>query len=95
VVKDLPTTLSKFLALGMPLVEVIRAATATPARAICREDELGTLKPGAVADVAVFELEEGAFDFQDADGNTLRGSLRLTPCLTIKDGQLWWKRDGA
>ncbi len=72
VVKDLPTTLSKFLKLGMPLVEVVRAATATPARVIGREGEL----------------------FEDADGNSLRGGLRLTPCLTIKDGQLWWKRSG-
>ena len=92
VVKDLPTTLSKFLNLGMPLVEVVRAATATPARVIGREGGLGTLQPGAVADVAVFDLEQGKFAFEDADGNSLRGGLRLTPCLTIKDGQPWWKR---
>ncbi len=92
VVKDLPHTLSKFVNLGMPLEEVVRAATATPARAIGREGELGTLKPGAVADVAVFELEEGDFEFQDADGNALGGRRRLTPYLTIKDGQLWWRR---
>ena len=95
VVKDLPTTLSKFLSLGMPLVEVVRAATATPARVIGRAGELGTLEPGALADVAVFQLEQGEFDFRDSDGNTLRGSQRLTPYLTIRDGQLWWKRDGA
>ncbi len=92
VVKDLPTTLSKFLNLGMPLTEVIRAATATPARVIGREGELGTLKPGAIADVAVFELEEGEFDFHDADGNTLRGRHRLTAYLTVKDGEVWWRR---
>ena len=94
VVKDLPTTLSKFLNLGMPLVEVVRAATATPARVIGREGALGTLLPGAVADVAVFDLEQGEFAFEDADGNSLRGGLRLAPYLTIKDGQLWWNRSG-
>ncbi|MFQ5897055.1 MAG: amidohydrolase/deacetylase family metallohydrolase [Candidatus Methylomirabilia bacterium] len=92
VVKDLPTTLSKFLNLGMPLEDVIRAATETPAKVIGREGELGTLKPGAVADLAVFDLEEGDFDFHDADGNTLRGRVRLTPYLTVKDGELWWRR---
>lgn len=92
VVKDLPTTLSKFLNLGMPLVDVVRAATATPARNIGREGELGTLRPGAIADVAVFQLEEGDFEFGDADGNTLKGHRRLTPHLTIKDGQVWWRR---
>src|SRR3989304_597596 len=92
IVKDLPTTLSKFLNLGMPLEEVVRAATATPARAIGREGELGTLRPGAAADVAVFDLEEGAFDFEDADGHTLAGRRRLAPYLTIKDGQVWWRK---
>lgn len=92
VVKDLPTTLSKFLNLGMPLEAVVRAATATPARAISREGELGTLKPGAVADAAVFELEDGEFEFHDTDGNTLRGPRRLTPYLTVKDGEIWWRR---
>ncbi|MFQ5521285.1 MAG: amidohydrolase family protein, partial [Candidatus Methylomirabilia bacterium] len=86
------TTLSKFLNLGMPLEEVIRAATATPAKVIGREGELGTLKPGAIADVAVFELEEGDFEFHDADSNTLRGRNRLSPYLTVKDGELWWRR---
>jgi dihydroorotase len=92
VVKDLPTTLSKFLNLGMPLEEVVRAATATPARIIGREGELGTLKPGAIADVAVFTLEEGDFEFRDSDGNTMRGRHRLTPSLTVKDGEVWWQR---
>lgn len=92
VVKDLPTTLSKFLNLGMPLDEVVRAATAAPARVIDRAGELGTLTPGAVADAAVFELEDGEFAFQDTDGNTLRGARRLTPYLTVKDGEIWWRR---
>lgn len=92
IVKDLPTTLSKFLNLGMPLEDVVRAATATPARVIGREGELGTLRPGAIADVAAFELEEGEFEFHDADGNSLRGRQRLAPYLTIKDGELWWQR---
>lgn len=92
VVKNLPTTLSKFLNLGMPLEEIIRAATATPARVIGQEGALGTLRRGAVADVAVFELEEGEFDFQDTDGNSLRGRRRLSPYLTVKDGDVWWQR---
>jgi len=91
-VKDLPTTLSKFLNLGMPLEAVIRAATATPAAAIGRAGELGTLRPGAAADVAVFELEEGRFDFEDADRQHLTGTRRLRPAMTIRDGEVWWRR---
>ncbi len=92
IVKDLPTTLSKFLNLGMPLEDVVGAVTAAPARAIGREAELGTLRPGAVADVALFDLEEGAFDFEDADGHTLAGRRRLVPYLTVKGGEVWWRR---
>jgi dihydroorotase len=87
VVKDLPTTLSKFLSLGMPLVEVVRAATATPARAIDRSSDLGTLRVGAIADAAVFVVEDGRFRYADADGNSLDGEKRWTPRLTIRGGQ--------
>lgn len=91
-VKDLPTTMSKFLNLGMPLEAVVKAATATPAALIGRGGQLGTLAPGAIGDVAVFRLEEGSFDFEDADRQHLTGARRLAPVMTIKDGALWWRR---
>ncbi len=90
VVKDLPTTLSKFLSLGMPLPDVVRAATASPARAIGRSGELGTLRVGAAGDAAVFVVTEGRFAYQDADGNVIEGAKRWTPRLTVRAGRLWW-----
>ena len=42
-VGDLATTMSKFLNLGMPLQEVIRAATSRPAEVIQRQDTIGAL----------------------------------------------------
>lgn len=78
-VRDLPTTLSKFLSLGMPLPDVVRAATATPARAIGRSGDLGTLARGAAGDAAVFTVDEGRFPYQDCDGHTLEGTRRWTP----------------
>lgn len=95
VVKDLPTTLSKFLSLGMPLTDVVRAATAGPARAIGRGGELGTLAVGAAGDAAVFVVEEGRFTYQDADGHTLDGSARWAPRLTVRAGRVWWRAPGA
>ena len=92
VVRDLPTTLSKFLSLGMPLTDVVRAATATPARAIGRSGELGSLAPGAAGDAAVFAVDEGRFPYQDADGNTLEGAKRWTPRLTVRAGRISWRR---
>jgi len=91
-VKDLPTTMAKFLTLGMPLAEVVRAVTAAPAKAIGRAGRLGTLKPGAVADVAVFQLDTGEFDFEDAHGEHMTGRQRFTPHLTLRAGEIWWRR---
>src|SRR5712664_2862560 len=68
---------------------------ATPAKAIGREGKLGTLKPGAVADVAVFGLEEGAFDYEDAHGQHITGRHRFVPALTLRAGEVWWRRLAA
>jgi dihydroorotase len=84
--------MGKFLSLGMPLPEVVRAVTAAPARAIGRAGRLGTLGPGAVADVAVVELQEGAFDYEDAHGQHITGRHRLAPALTLRAGEIWWRR---
>jgi len=88
---DMPTTLSKFLYLGMPLEDVIEKSTAAPAKVIGRE-ELGALKIGTTGDVAVFELVEGEFELRDAAGNTVTANQRLMPVLTIKDGRVIGER---
>jgi dihydroorotase len=83
--------MAKFLNLGVPLAEVIRAVTARPAEVIDRAGVLGTLAPGSIGDVAVFEHERGDFEFEDNDGHRLAGGERLTPVLTVKDGEVWWR----
>jgi dihydroorotase len=88
---DLPHTMAKFLGVGLPLPEVIRAVTATPAAVLGRAGELGTLRPGAAGDVAVFERRGGAVDLEDNDGDRLTGSEQLVPALTVKDGEVWWR----
>lgn len=90
-VKDLPTTMGKFLSLGMPLADVVRAVTAAPAKVIGRAGKLGTLAPGAVADVAVYELQEGSFDYEDAHGQHITGRHRFVPTLTLRAGEVWWR----
>ena len=59
------TTLSKFLHLGLTLEEVIARATTNPAGAFGFPGGLGTLRAGAEADVALFSLMEGDFEFLD------------------------------
>ena len=88
---DLPTTMSKFLNLGVTVDEVIRCVTTNPARAIGEAGQLGTLKPGAIADVSVFSLERGQFDFIDTDQNHMTGEQKLVTHLTLKDGRIWYR----
>jgi dihydroorotase len=62
---DMPTLVSRFLALGLTLDQAIERVTSIPARVCNFGMELGTLKPGSEADVSIFELREGKFDFGD------------------------------
>ncbi|MBS1829719.1 MAG: amidohydrolase/deacetylase family metallohydrolase [Acidobacteria bacterium] len=86
---DLATTLSKFLLLGMSLEEVVRRATWNPAQAFPFPHQPGTLKVGAVGDVAVFEMREGKWVFTDSLGATRTGERRLTPVATVKAGRVY------
>ena len=86
---DLPTTLSKFLLLGMSLGDVVERATARSARVFNFGSQIGTLKPGAEADISVFKLEEGQFTFTDSDGKTRTGRQRLVPEATVKGGRVY------
>lgn len=83
---DLPTTLSKFLALGLSLPETIERATSRPAAAMGRPD-LGTLRPGSPADLALFRLEEGDYTFHDVAMVARRGTRRLVNTLTLVAGE--------
>ncbi len=94
---DMPTLMSKFLALGMPLTEVVKSSTWNPARQIGRED-LGHLSVGAAADLAAFQVMDGKFGFRDASAGLVSGSQRLFCELTLSAGQVAWdwnSRSGA
>jgi dihydroorotase len=88
-VGDLATTMSKFLNLGMPLHEVIRAATSRPAEVIKRQDTIGALRVGGVADITVLELVDGEFVFKDSSGAQRTVSQRIVVSDTIRAGMPW------
>ncbi len=91
--KSLSNVMSKFLNLGMPLEDVIRATTWRAAQAIKRPD-LGHLDVGAEADIAVFSIQEGHFGFVDSGGNRMEGSQKLETELTIRAGRVVWDLNG-
>src|SRR5262249_54381019 len=73
---DQLVTMSKFLCLGMALIDAIRASTAAPAAALGRSD-IGSLQIGAVGDATVLELAEGDFEYRDVLGEPRTGRQRL------------------
>ncbi len=86
---DMPTLLAKFLAMGMPLKDVVLRATWNPAQVI-HHPEVGHLTVGSTADVAVWQLLQGHFGFSDSYGGRLEGTERLVCEMTLKSGEVVW-----
>lgn len=89
VVFDLPTMVSKFLMLGLPLDQAIACVTSGPARAFDYGTQIGTLSQGCEADVAVFEVRDGSFEFLDSTGEKRTGRQRLYNRAAVRAGQLY------
>jgi len=95
-VATMPEVMSKLLAAGMSLNDVVERSTAAPARHM-RHPELGTLNVGGGADVAVLEMAEGDFGLSDngATGyRVMKANRRLVNQITIRDGAVVWDRNG-
>jgi dihydroorotase len=91
--KDLCNVLSKFMALGMTLEEVISRATWIPAQVINRPD-LGHLSVGAEADIAVLKLRVGDFGYIDVRRKKMNSSQKLEAELTLRAGRIVWDLNG-
>jgi len=84
---NLPNVMSKFLLLGMPVGQVIARATINAARAVSQYKDYGSLRTGAVADVAVFDLKEGDFEFADNYKGRRTGHRKLVPYAVVLGGK--------
>ncbi|PDT78928.1 amidohydrolase/deacetylase family metallohydrolase [Bradyrhizobium sp. C9] len=82
----LPNVMSKFLAMGSSLDQVVAMATSVPARIINRTPKIGTLQRGAPGDVAIMDLIEGPVTFVDTRNNKRDGNLQLKPVQTVVNG---------
>jgi dihydroorotase len=91
---DMPNCMSKMMTLGMEVKEIIYRSTVTPARAVRRFPEIGTLGDGREADIAVLEIEEGVFAYHDAWEKKRMGTRRIVNLLTIRAGEIVYDRDG-
>ncbi len=91
--KDMLTTMSKCLAIGMDLKSVIKASTCYPAR-IIKHEELGTLSAGSVADVAILNLRQGKFGLFDYTGYKIETDRKLECEMTIRAGKIVYDLNG-
>ena len=94
-IESMPETASKLLNLGVPLERVVRQSTVAAAGAIGRADELGTLRLGTVADLAAFDIVQGAFEFADVRGRREQGDRKIEPVLTVRAGEIYRPQDLA
>src|SRR5437773_8070299 len=86
-VYNLRGVMSQFLALGMPLADVVASVTSRAAAAIGRSGELGSLAPGTAGDAVVLDLEEGHFTYVDGAGNEVKAASRFRTRHVIREGR--------
>jgi dihydroorotase len=91
--KDMLTTMSKFLAMGMDLQSVIKASTWIPAQVIKRE-ELGNLSVGSDADIAILNIRKGKFGLFDYTGNKIETDKKFECEMTIRAGKIVYDLNG-
>lgn len=84
---DLPNCMSKFLNYGMSVAQIVACVTLNPSRVFPVFKNRGTLKVGAPADVALLELRDGTFEFEDNYNNKITGRQRLFPSGTVLAGK--------
>nr|WP_296157245.1 amidohydrolase family protein [uncultured Blautia sp.] len=86
--KNLPLIISKYLALGLDFMTILKAVTETPARLMGMEGKIGTLKEGALADIAVFDLKDRQYIQKDFCDDEIICSQILVPQLTVVAGEI-------
>ena len=91
--KDMLNVMGKFLAMGMPLADVVLRSTTNPAKQI-GHGELGTLSVGSPGDIAVLRLEQGKFGFVDPSGGRMESAQRLACEMTLRDGKVVYDQNG-
>ena len=97
-VKDMSTTMAKFLALGYSLEELLPLVTTNPAQVLARDgahgnEMLGTLDIGAPADIALIRVKEGEFPLVDSRKNVVQGQWMPECSVAICGGQVIYRRE--
>lgn len=92
-VVSMDNVMSKFMAMGVPLEDVIRRSTINPANEIHRPD-LGTLSVGKDADIAVLEVTKGHFAYIDCGVAKMDANVQLAARMTVRAGRIVYDPSG-
>ncbi|HHW56134.1 amidohydrolase/deacetylase family metallohydrolase [Thermoanaerobacter thermohydrosulfuricus] len=87
-VYSLVTTMTKFIALGYSLEEVIKATTSMPAKVLRMEHEIGSIKEGNIADISILKWNQSPIKLVDSEGEEIVAEKFLLPLYTIKSGKV-------
>lgn len=85
--KNLMFIVTKYLQLGMPLLQALAAVTSTPARLMGMEGRIGTLAPGAYADIAIFKMVNKKVRHLDFEGTPFETDQLFIPQMVVSDGE--------
>ncbi len=91
--RNLPFVMSRYLHFGMPLPEVVRAATVTPAALAGFREHTGTLESGSPANITVLRMAACRTVFEDAEGDRITASRLLVPVMTVVGGKILYCRN--
>ncbi len=92
-VLSMTNVMSKFLAMGVPLQDIVRRSTVNPAQEIHRP-ELGTLSVGKEADIAVLEQLNGSFGYIDCGLARMDAKVKLVARMTVRAGRIVYDPSG-
>lgn len=88
---SLPFLMAKYIMLGLPIETIVKCCTENPAKALGIDQEVGGLKPGMYADVAVMKEVPKEIVFKDTESTVKRGKLALIPQMTILRGKIVYR----
>jgi dihydroorotase len=84
---SLARAMTGLMACGLRLEQVVPMVTRNAARLLGREGEVGTLAPGAVADVTVLDDLRGRFSLRDNGGTEVIAERLLMPAFCLRSGR--------
>jgi dihydroorotase len=80
---------SKFMAIGVDIDKAVAMVTSNSARMFDFDSAIGTLRPGSEADISIFDLRDGKFEFEDSDGGKRTGRQMLVSKAVVRHGQVY------